>query len=101
MATRKRLRPVAAPVDPFVTPANPGPEQSNQTWDGLLQLSNSLFQADAAYRAADERKKQEARVAKAEEREQRREADKASITHRSEGVGGEAMARCPCASLTV
>jgi len=76
MASRKRLRPVAAPVDPFVTPANPGPEQSNQTWDGLLQLSSSLFQADAAYRAADERKKQEARVAKAEEREQRREADK-------------------------
>lgn len=74
MATRKRLRPVAAPVDPFVTPANPGPEQSNQTWDGLLQLSNSLFQADAAYREAEERKKREARTQKAEERRERAQA---------------------------
>lgn len=75
MATRKRLRPVAAPVDPFVTPANPGPEQSNQTWDGLLQLSNSLFQADAAYREAEERKKREARTQKAEERRERAQAE--------------------------
>jgi hypothetical protein len=75
MASRKRLRPVAAPVDPFVTPANPGPEQSNQTWDGLLQLSNSLMSADKAYREADEKKKREARVAKAEERRQRAQAE--------------------------
>jgi hypothetical protein len=75
MASRKRLRPVAAPVDPFVTPANPGPEQSNQTWDGLLQLSNSLMSADAAYRAADEKKKREARVEKAETRRERAQAE--------------------------
>ena len=75
MASRKRLRPVAAPVDPFVTPANPGPEQSNQTWDGLLQLSNSLMSADAAYRAAEEKKKREARVEKAEARRERAQAE--------------------------
>jgi len=75
MASRKRLRPVAAPVDPFVTPANPGPEQSNQTWDGLLQLSNSLMSADAAYRAAEEKKKREARVEKAETRRERAQAE--------------------------
>lgn len=75
MASRKRLRPVAAPVDPFVTPANPGPEQSNQTWDGLLQLSNSLMQADQAYRAAEEKKKREARAEKAEKRRERAQAE--------------------------
>lgn len=75
MASRKRLRPVAAPVDPFVTPANPGPEQSNQTWDGLLQLSNSLMQADQAYRTAEEKKKREARAEKAEERRERAQAE--------------------------
>jgi hypothetical protein len=68
MASRKRLRPVAAPVDPFVTPANPGPEQDNQTWDGLLQLSNSLMQADQAYRTAEEKKQRDARIAAAEGR---------------------------------
>lgn len=74
MASRKRLRPVAAPVDPFVTPANPGPEQSNQTWDGLLQLSNSLMQADQAYRTAEEKRTREARITKAEERRERAQA---------------------------
>lgn len=76
MATRKRLRPVATPVDAFVTPANPGPEQSNQSWDGLMQLSQSLMSADAAYRQAEKRKEQEARTKKTEERTQRAEADR-------------------------
>lgn len=75
MASRKKLSPVSSPVDPFVTPASPGPAQSDQSWQGLLSLSNSLMQADAAYREADEKRTREARVKAAEERRAKAQAE--------------------------
>lgn len=55
---RPRLRPVASPVDPYVTPGTPMPKLDDFNWKALAELSSTL---STAFRQAENRYDKEVR----------------------------------------